>query len=276
MIDSRDLVFDRVEVDFLAKGGTRVTWSLFYQFAEPGPHSFRLQAGSTGAAGADDWADVGAPVVDGFQAVDPSPRSSGRDATTHYRVRLTTPAGAHTSRPAHVFGVLSRGDWLLAREVVRLERLRLREYAGASGWLYKRRRAGSIPPQSDQLAAVTDPLTGEVTNSRRPQTVGTEFLGGFFAPVPVELDLERSGLYAARADDLRGTVDDDGLVVKARAVAIPALAHNDVFVAAGSDRRYYVHRVRTAAELRSTPLVLDVELRVAPFSDVIYALARPS
>jgi phosphoribulokinase len=46
----------------------------------------------------------------------------------------------------------------------------------------------------------------------------------------------------------------------------------DVWVDGDSDERYYVHSVKEAAQWKSVPLVFTVELRPAPFSDIIYQI----
>lgn len=264
---TRDLVFDRVDVDFLVAHGARVSWQLFRQFAGVTPYSFQLQVGETGTPDADDWADVGPAVENAAFAVDDERRASGKTNRVHYRVQLTAADGIHYSKAVPAYGLLNKRDWLLAREILRKERLRHMVYTSWEGWLLKRRLVGELTPTDDPTIAVTDPLTGEIVRSQQTETFGTEYAGGYYTPYPVWFDLDPDSRYPAR-DPARGNTDD--VAVMGRMEAYPQLLHNDVFVHKGSDRRYYIHRVSTAAHHRGVPLIARAELRLAPASDPVY------
>lgn len=281
MPDTRDAVFSRVMVDHLVRGVTRVSFELFYQFPDPPPWHFRLQVGETGVPAADDWADVGLPVTDAFALVDPARRDFGQLRTVHYRVVLETARGAYTSRPAAALGLLGVHDWLLAREVVRKELLRHR-LATVDGWLLKRRRSGPAQPAAaaaDPTTGVLDPLTGDIiarTGPAAATTLGTEFVGGYYAPAPFALDVDDLASFDAVDPAVTGTTDRDAFRAKARALLIPALAYRDVFVARHSDLRYELGRVEVAAHQRGVPLVGNVAARLLPFADIVYTIPVPS
>lgn len=274
MIETRDLVFDRVKVTFLVRGGATVTWSFGSLFTDPGPYTCQLQYGETGDAQASDWTNVGTPAVNVFSLQDPVQRAYGRQTTAHYRVVIATALGTYTSPPAHVYGILNRHDWLRAREVVRQHTLLLKVGDGISGWLFKRIRHGSTPNAAQASTAVTDYLTGEITKPRDPGTLGTEFSGGYYTPVPFYVSTTPAA-HDEKNDTTRGQVDDAGLTVLGRVVMVPEVAYGDVFVADTSDRRYYFRRIQHTAEWRGVPLVANCELRLAPAGDVIYQLTKP-
>jgi len=46
----------------------------------------------------------------------------------------------------------------------------------------------------------------------------------------------------------------------------------DVFVDSGSDRRFIIHEVVAAAEMRGYPIVTKVNVRQANFSDIVYTI----
>lgn len=280
MPDTRDGVFNRLQVDHLVRGSTRVSWSLFSQMADPGPYTFTLEYGPTGDPLADDWVAVGLPVVNGFFAIDDVRRDYGTVRTAHYRVRLVTALGTYVSRPAAVYGLLALHDWLLAREIVRKELLRHR-LATVAGFLYKRRRGGAPQPAvqaADPHLAELDPLTGDLIRRDGPgavSTVGTEFLAGYYAPVPFALDVANP-TYFDGLDDNLGNHNPDAVAGAGRALLLPSLECRDVFAAAGSDLRYTIGKVAVKAAQRGVPLVGDVELSQLPFSDIIYTIAKPS
>lgn len=280
MPTTRDRVFDRLIVDHLVRGTTRVSWGVFYQFLDEGSWHFQLQVGQTGDPQADDWANVGLPVVDGFYAVDDALRDRGTTRQVHYRVILSTDAGTYPSPPAAAFGILDRHDWCLAREIVRKELLRSR-LATVPGWLLKRRRQGpTLPKQQaeDPRTMVVDPLTGDIIRRNGPAaqaTKGTEFLGGYYAPVPFSFDVTNPAFFDAVDPDMAGNSNPDAVQNSGRAILFPTPAYRDVFVASGSDLRYELGRTTVNAAWRGVPLVGDVALALVPFSDVVYTIPVP-
>lgn len=275
MPDTRDLVFDRVSVDYLHRGGARVSWRLFRLLADPGPYTFRLQYSEAGVAGASDWVACGAPVADGSFAVDPVRRGFGKHRSAAYRVLLETPLGAYASRPAAATGVLSAHDWNIAREILRQNRLRLRLAAGVQGWLFRRRLSGPQPDPRNLLEAAIDPIDRSAIRSAGAATAGTPYLGGYFAPAPLYVELSPAS-HREMLDLQAGTVDPAGVSVTGFAVQVPEIMSLDVFVAEGSDRRFYVNPAANVAEWRGVPLLSRLDLRVAPANDIVYTLPLPS
>jgi hypothetical protein len=277
MAATRDLVFDRVTVDNLVRGGTGVTWSVFYQFREPGPWSFQLQVGSTGDPDADDWADVGAPVENAFTAVDSARRAHGVLPKTHYRVVLTTAAGAHRSAPAWVFGQLPHREWIAAREIIRKERRILaRKYAGARGLLLKRRTSGpglSEQAANDPRTMVVDPISGDIIKRHAAvATMGTPFLKGYYKPVPFEVIFDPGATNPTADDGQLGNVDQAGLARSGRVVMFPQVTRGDVFIETATDARYAFQDVKIVADLRGVPILAQAKLHRFELDDVIYSL----
>ena len=260
-----DWIFDRVLVRPHIVGGTRVEWTLHPNFNEPGPYEFQLQFGRTANQAADDWENVGLPVVDTYYAVDSQQRVYGKTQWTHYRILLTTTTATYASPPQRAMGVLSFQDWRRAREVIRQELLRFRVEAGQEGYLLKRRLYGELHTDC------VDYQTQEVTADSCTICYDTGFVGGYFRPMEcVWAELSRESSH----NDLdagagRGTVND-GLRVAARMLAIPHLFENDVWVDKDTDRRWYIHAIENLVEIRGMPIVVQAELRLAPFTDVIY------
>lgn len=267
MPKTRDIVFSRVSVDHLVEGGTRVTWELLPTFTDATPHTFQLEVGFTGLAGATDWVDVGSPVVDTFYVVDSTKRIYGKRLITHYRVELTTSAGTYTSQPAATYGTLNKRDWLLARSIIRKELLRHDKKTSPSGFLLKRKWTTAVIDDH----VVVDPLTGEVVKTINTDGKGTDKLGGYFNPVAMFMDLSPETHYTRVDDKVRGTIND--VRIKGRAIAFPQLNTKDVWVDATSDKRYFVHSVQHAAEIRGVPVIVNVELRPAPFNHPVYEIS---
>jgi hypothetical protein len=268
MPQTRDSVFRRVEVDHLIEGGTRISWSLRRHFKEVGPYVYQLQAGATGVSTADDWVDVGEAGTGIFSLADFTQRVFGKRLTTHYRIKLTTSDAIHYSAPASTYGLLGKRDWLLARAIVRKELLRHNKKSSPNGFLLKRKWTGTVVPDD----AVIDPLTGEIIKSSNTDGKGTEFVGGYFAPVPMFIDVSPETNYV-QLDPNRGTIND--IEIQGRAIAYPQLNHKDIWVNSTSDERYVIHRVQNVAEIRSVPIIVTVTMRPVSFKDPAYDVELP-
>lgn len=270
----RTAAFAYVRVDHLVRGQTRVSWELRGDYATPAPHTFQLQGSPSGIAEGDDWIDVGAPLVDGVLAVDAAARNAGMEPTWHYRVKLTDASGTSYSWPVGCFGTLSAAEWARARELIRKERLLAGRLGGTRGWLLKRRRAGTGAASTPRVRAAIDPISRGIIRPTRPESRGTEVVGGYYAPVPLDVMLDPSASYP-QANSERGTADDAATFNRGRFVTVPQVVSRDVFVEDGTDLRYFVHEVRHIAEIRGVPLLATAEFRRAAFSDPIYSIAVP-
>jgi len=261
-------VFDRVHVSYLIRGGTRVMWDLLPDFTDPLPHTFTLQVGRSGNPSADDWEDVGLPSENTFYAVDGDQRVWGKTQYTHYRVKLETPSGTYYSEPTDGIGILGRRDWRIAREIIRKEKLRNR-LASSEGVLLKRREHG---PKCTQCV---DLQTQEVKDPDCENCFGTGFQCGYFYPMGcVWADLSPKTRRKHLDDQgMRGVVAD--IVMSARMLMLPLIQEYDVWVNLKTDDRYYIHSIQHIAEIRGVPLIANVELRPAEYSDVIYSIEIP-
>jgi hypothetical protein len=272
-----DPVFRRVSVEHLVRGRTSVTWSLLPGFCDPDPWDAKLQWGHTGNPDASDWADVAPYARDAGLLVDATPRDDlGTAWRLHYRVVLRTPLAEYTSRPAPALGPMQLRKWLEIQAIVRKERLRMRRADAARGWLLKRKREGTIPDPADTGKAVTSFLGGEISNSRRASTAGTAYLGGYYAPIPFDVDFTPAGTHERVEPQARGTVDDTQLRQRGRFVCDPLVASLDAFVAAGSDERFYIHEIDYLMIVGRRPVIATGDFRLAPRSDVLYGVAVPS
>lgn len=263
-------IFDRVVVSHLIRGMTRVMWELLPTFTDPGPLVFQLQVGATANNDADDWIDVGLPITDQYIAFDPEQRVWGKLNFTHYRIVLTTPLGVYYSTPTAGMGTLDRRSWKLARETVRI-RLRAMQIgtAGQRGFLLKRRWTGLDCPRC------LDYQTKEVRDPACPDCYGTGKKCGYYYPMSciwAELSprVRHTELDGGQS---RGTIDD--VVVSSTMLMTELLAEDDIWVSDRTDDRYFVHKVQHTEEMRGVPLVATVELRLIPFSHVVYTIDIP-
>lgn len=265
-----DSIFDRVVVSFLVRGRTRVMWELLPTFLDKGPLEFQLQVGATANNDADDWADVGLPVTDAYVAFDDEQRVWGKDNWTHYRVRVTSTEGVYYSDPVAGLGVLDRRSWRIARDLARqhLKAMRIGT-AGQEGYLLKRRWTGEDCP------TCLDHQTKEVRNPDCPDCYGTGKKCGYYYPMACVWAELSPKAYRTQLDggQSRGTVND--VVVQAKMVTTELMGEDDVWVAAKTDDRYYVHEIQNVEEIRGVPILANVSLRPIPYSSVIYSIRIP-
>jgi len=258
---THDTTFHKVEVDYAVRGVTRVSWRMHRHFTDPAPWSFQLQVSRDG----DEFADVGIPVTNTFYAMDDTARLYGKDSRLVYRVVLTTPNGKYTSQPAQIMGKLATRQWLIAREIIRRHRLQAKQTGlrVLDGYLLRRKIVG---PACDCL----DPHTGGITNHDHEACFGTGIVGGYWqAEANGLIDLSPE-THATKRTLQRGTVTDNA--ARGRFCGTLWVNRNDVWVDAASDRRFYIANVQNAAEVNQVPIIVDVEMRLAEASDIVYKI----
>ena len=258
--------FRRLGVDHSVRGVSHVWWEMHRHFHDTPPYVFQLQTGNTGNPNATDWEDVGTEVVNGFFALDDEHREGayGKRLLTHYRVKLTTSVGVYISLPVATYGELGFKDWLLAREIVRKETLR-HGLVSREGYLLKRMRFG------EPCTTCIDPLTGEITDSKCPDCNGVGFLVGYHAPARLAMDMGPEAVIELR----RGTEPPGPsrpTDLKGRILGFPQVNKEDVWVDSKSDQRFLIHEIRHMSEWRGIPLIIQVGIKLAPYTDQVYRL----
>jgi len=257
--------FRRVSVDHMIYGTTRVWWQLEPEFNDPGPYVFQLQVGGTGLPEADDWQDIGEPVVNGYSALDNKRHDAGTVITAHYRLALTTPQGTYVSQPAASSGELAENDWVLSREIIRKETLRHRKIS-VGGYLIKAFRYGSPCPRCREA------LTQETSDSDCLVCFGTGYENGYHPALPLQCwDLSLQTIEEESDANLRGTTRDNALL-SARVIGFPALNVRDIWVNGTSDERWVIRAVKVAAALRGVPLVYEIQMELLTISNIAYRI----
>jgi hypothetical protein len=268
-------LFTNLSVVPTASNGNIVSWQVACWFNEQLPYTYQLQVGrqnlsaytNDGAGRVDDWQDTGDPVQNAFFAVDLNDRRFGKTTDLFYRLKLTTGAGdIYYSDPVGLNARLPARDAAVVHEMIRKERLRNEGQVGVEGYLLKAFRYGPVCP------VCTDPVTGEVTNSHCQTCYGTGFQGGYFQPFPTYAVIEGESTREALNPQ---TNMSKPVQVSARMLAQPQIDSLDVFVEKYSDKRHFIHPYKVVAQHRGVPIALQVELRLAPYSDVIYSVPVP-
>jgi hypothetical protein len=292
MPTTRDLVFDRVMVDFLARGGARVSWRLHRLYASPpltypgpqgafgpqgpmGDRLFRIQVGTTGDPEADDWVDAAAGAYDVGSLVDNTARAHGAHWAVWYRVVMVDGVGTHYSPPVAAEATLPMKDWLRARHHLRQAHLIFRHCTAIDGWILRRRRVGAELDSTTPTAMAIDPWTGDLI---RPTAAsggyGTDRLGGYFAPSRALVQMDPSA-HGEAINEAGGTEDQPVIVNPGFVVPFPGVLARDAFVEDDSDYRYYIRRVENTAEVRGVAILARCEFHRAPVGDPLYDVPVP-
>lgn len=254
--------FLEIYVDHMPRGGSIVYWGLRRDFCDEGPYTFQLQWAESVEA---DFIDAGDPVVNQFFTTDTLRRVWAKSIESYYRVTLTTAEGVYTSFPQQANGVWNKRDWLLARDIMRKERLLMRKFTGWEGNLLKRKVWGEVCPDC------ADWDTREVSAGKCMTCFGTGKVGGYWAGYETwayEMQAGPQQRNKTWPDDATYIHEDQTLQM--RMSAYPHLATYDVFVENDSGRRYVIRNIAVAAEIRGIPLINIVEMRLAPTTDIVY------
>ena len=93
-------------------------------------------------------------------------------------------------------------------------------------------------------------------------------MGGYFKAIDFTVTTEAPWDRAFKRDETVGVTNN--IVKSGRALAYPFLDTNDIFIRRDSGERYYVHSIKQAAEVGGVPIIVMVELKLAPVTDIAY------
>jgi hypothetical protein len=261
----------RIQVVTQPQGGTLIAWEMRPQFKAKGPFHFYVDFGRSGTHG--EWETLNQlPIVDDCVYMDVKQRGFDHLADFYYRVRLVLPNEIDPetgkckfciSEPQQANGVWSKRDWLYAREIARKERLmqRKRTNLTAVGFILKRRRWG-------QPCNVCREYDTDEVQAQCNVCFGTGFVGGFFKAVDFTVTMDAPWSRDFKRNEMVAVTNN--ISRWGRAVAYPYLDTNDLFVRRDSGERFYVNEIKQIVEVGNIPVVVAVELRLAPTTDQAY------
>ena len=243
--------FRTVTVNVSPSNEVVVEWSLDprYKLAGTGM-DFYIEMSPDGAA---EWIRLneGAPETNTCVFVDQVTRCGMKNGQ-FYRVILDDGVEEHASVPQHVLGILNRHDWLLARDIIRKEYLRMvKTHAGNKGWLLKKREHGI------KCTTCIDEDLEQVVSSRCPECFGTRYLRGYYDAIPYYMDFNASKR-DKQIDVNLGTSDERPEAV--RCIAYPRLDSYDIWVDGDTNIRYIVRGVEIISKMRNIPLIYKAAL----------------
>lgn len=265
-------VFKRIQVLAQPLGGHLIAWDLWPGMAAKSLLHFYVDFGRPAT---NEWEVLNTlPIVNDCLFMDPLQRHWDHLADFYYRIRLILPdqldpatgqPQVFLSKPQQANGVWCKKDWLLARWIARKEYLYQRKAVNrtSTGFLLKRRRWGQVSPTTVEWD------TGEVQSTNSEVDYGTGFLGGYFPAVDFTVSLIDDTWPRGFKLDPSISMRND-IVRNGRAVAYPYVDTFDVYVRRDTGERWFVQKINTAGEVGGIPVVVLLQLGLAPVTDIIY------
>jgi len=254
--------FFEISIKNSPMGGSLISWGLKRSFNDPLSYRFDIYWGET-ATGT--LTRVDTPVlINTYFAVDPTRRLFALDIESFYAIKLTTPNGEYWSYVTNANSFWNKRDWLIARDICRKEFLICRKFTGWYGFLLKRKIWGANCPRCSDFD------TKEAADGHCEICYGTAKDGGYWSPFPTFVyNMEAGPTQFKQIDDKAG-LNENIVLPKMRMLASVLPATNDVFIQYGSGKRFFLRPINVAAEIKGMPIVYVCELRLAPYTDIIY------
>ena len=260
---ARIFAFSEVSVYVTPEDSKIVEWRLDRQFKFS---NWPLQFFIEWAWPAGDWTRLNPedPLTNTCFYVDNHKYRCSASDDIYYRVVAYDGVQEYASRPAHTLGQLNRHTWLLARDILRKEYLRLQKFIGTFGYLLRRREHGERCPVCTEFD-IEDPVT-----SQCPVCYGTGIVYGYYNAYPYWIDL--SGTIDRKdVEEPFGVVDNQ--VRQGRGVAYPRIHAWDLWVHGSANVRFIVRSCTIGADLQGVPLIYTpIELRAIPPTGIEYSI----
>jgi len=218
--------------------------------------------------GVDDWVPVTDSVVGDYACTDTVQRVIGKTWRPAYRVTLTDAEGSsYTSMHSRPGGGFTSREYAILRTLIGKEYRLLRSKTGECGYLLKRRQEGVA------CTACRGFDTDELLPGRCEVCYGTGYVGGYHTPVNYWVSWNDPGTLKHQITEPGSNANTR--IATARGLVCPRLDTLDVWVSSTTDKRYIVQR-RKEVLYRGYPFVYSqIELRLAPTSDLVYLVGRP-
>lgn len=243
---------------------TLIEWQLHPEFNPDGYYEFDVQYSRSGHSDETDWTTLGT-VVDKtgvmFSLKENKQRQFSNFGLWFYRIKLRTSDGTYYSDVYSSLGSLGRQDYLVFKEVMRQECLSMYKKAGSRGFLLRRKHWG-------QRSSNVSEDTYEILDPNSTDDYGTGFVGGYWKPFPYWVTL-RAGDTKKTVNTQLGTNNNETMF--GRGLAYPLPRTDDVWVECDTGNRYYIGQVTVTSRIRHLPIIVTIELKKAPTSDIIYS-----
>lgn len=268
--NSNPIPYIRVEPNLSSATGfgNFIEWNLHPKFHRDGTHIFFVEKAFSLSG---PWITV-AQSIDQLFAFDQTEEVGYRgELDSYYRIRLKVMGGGepewYLSEPAASRGYWwSKRDYLLSKEILRRELVRMKRGSGNIGYLLKRKTFGEKCPRC------IDKATGKATDSQCPVCFGTGYNGGYYGPVVLWVEFGEERIIKRVAET--GMVSE--VSTTARCPAFPDIQSNDVWMNKHTGQIYRIGaEVANVAKVRNVPIVKQFTFSLVPTSDILYSYGNP-
>ena len=260
-----DNPFEKITVSPGVLGGAEVAWVVKFDLPWPEPWTFRVDGAYTAAG---DWVTLDTVSGD-WSYVDPTQYKFDFMTEAWYRVVLIDGNSVgHIGDPVHVGTFLDRRDWVLAKEVCRRAKQRMRIRTGREGHLYKRRGWGEL------CTTCGNEITGQETNSQCATCFGVGVVGGYYDPVSMWVEMNNEDIL-----HLSGDKDSQRYLLRhpTAAVNFPKISPYDIWRDLRSGKMWAIQpNVRASTTLRGIPILVEFQMQPIEVTDVVYDLGEPA
>lgn len=236
--------------------GFTFKWQIEPDFTGPRPWTFVLQETRNHGKS---WIDISEPIVNAFIYQEHVTRIYPRTDTIKFRI-LSTDGNKkkYTSFSIAPYAVLTKREFLLAREIMRKEILMMKRSSGTPVKLFKRDYFARAAPEG------VDPISDSVIDP--DFEVGDLYCGPYdlmaaFQPQTKDIKQEDSGLGHS-----------EQFQFKMRTIGFPYINAYDVIFDDNEDRAFKVGTVVDVAEIRRMAVVQDLAVNEIEKSSPIYRL----
>ena len=230
--------------------GHSYEWSPPVTSDAPAPWIFQVLQSDDGQS---NWIPISEPMADQYAFVDQRRAKLDRDAGPYYKVQMFSGATLVDESPARAIQEdLPRNDYLIARELMFREGRGMRKKAGVPVKVWKRAQTGR------PCERCADPVTRASSDAECPSCFGTGVVDAYHGPYPAWAVFTPATSDKNVADGGASGVSDIGYF-KARMLATPPLARNDVIEHPATGARMRVHTITNVTEIRRVPILQDME-----------------
>lgn len=233
-----------------------IYWSMDRGFTSTDPVSFYVDYARAGGP----WIALNptAPVVQNCIYMDTVKRTFDMQKNLYYRVRAVVDNTLlAVSVPAQAIGLLTKEDYLTAKEIIRINYLALKKRGGKQGFLLIRKEWGNPCP------ACADWDTQEASRGDCPVCFGTGIDGGYYPGIEYWVNSQPpSGRRRSVTAEGVGVADPQSR--KVYGIAYPWINTYTLWVDARSNERFVIRGVDTMAEIGSKPILYGFLLNRLP------------
>lgn len=241
--------------------GFSFAWSLAPSTFDLPPYRFTVELGETQDG---PWTAISPVLEDTYLWEDEGLVAVSHAPVLYYRVKGDFGGRVSYSVVRQPYGDLPRREFLVARNIRRIELLNMVKLSGTVADMYVRSVFGP------KCAACTDPVTGGVVNPACTACFGTGRTPGYHGPYRIWVSFSPSQVHTSLETGQPSV--SHSAAHEVRMLGSPRAKKHDIIVDKASGKHYIVDMVASLAELRRIPLTQMLKVDELPVTDPVYRI----